>query len=157
MRVVQSWSFCTGMESLKLLFLALGLLLRKAPERISTPVSTGECKCPHSAGACTDGRGWRTQEVSDHPCEFPEWLCELDNGAVSCMNGQQTVSNCVSWVLMAVSYLSCIFALWHRMTTYKVNRFEKVFNFTSGKLITRKGIKWVYFFFSNEIVWECFT
>ncbi|KAM9223173.1 metallophosphoesterase 1 isoform 3-T3 [Leptosomus discolor] len=28
----------------------------------------------------------------------------------------------------------------YEMTTYKVNRFEKVFNFTSGKLITRKGI-----------------
>ncbi|XP_063182595.1 metallophosphoesterase 1 isoform X2 [Chroicocephalus ridibundus] len=31
----------------------------------------------------------------------------------------------------------------YEMTTYKVNRFEKVFNFTSGKLITRKGINFV--------------
>ena len=29
------------------------------------------------------------------------------------------------------------------MTTYKVHRFEKVFNFTSGKLITRKGTNFV--------------
>lgn len=91
MRVVQSWSFCADMESLKLLFLSLGLLLRKAAEHISTPISTGECKCPHSAGACTDGRGWRTQGVSDHPCEFPEWLCQLHNGAASSMNGQQAL------------------------------------------------------------------
>ncbi|XP_053913143.1 metallophosphoesterase 1 isoform X2 [Cuculus canorus] len=31
----------------------------------------------------------------------------------------------------------------YEMTTYKVKRFEKVFNFTSGKLITRKGINFV--------------
>uniref|UniRef100_A0A8B9FV75 Metallophosphoesterase 1 n=1 Tax=Amazona collaria TaxID=241587 RepID=A0A8B9FV75_9PSIT len=31
----------------------------------------------------------------------------------------------------------------YEMTTYKVNRFGKVFNFTSGKLITRKGINFV--------------
>nr|XP_009937243.1 PREDICTED: metallophosphoesterase 1 [Opisthocomus hoazin] len=31
----------------------------------------------------------------------------------------------------------------YEMTAYKVNRFEKVFNFTSGKLITRKGINFV--------------
>ncbi|TRZ21822.1 hypothetical protein HGM15179_005305 [Zosterops borbonicus] len=31
----------------------------------------------------------------------------------------------------------------YEMTTYKVNRFEKLFNFTSGKLITRKGINFV--------------
>ncbi|NXO02740.1 MPPE1 Metallophosphoesterase, partial [Rhinopomastus cyanomelas] len=31
----------------------------------------------------------------------------------------------------------------YEMTTYKVNRFEKVFNFTSGKLITRKGVNFV--------------
>ncbi|XP_040405910.1 metallophosphoesterase 1 isoform X1 [Cygnus olor] len=31
----------------------------------------------------------------------------------------------------------------YEMTTYKVNRFEKIFNFTSGKLITRKGINFV--------------
>ncbi|NWU15118.1 MPPE1 Metallophosphoesterase, partial [Cephalopterus ornatus] len=31
----------------------------------------------------------------------------------------------------------------YEMTTYKVNRFEKVFNLTSGKLITRKGINFV--------------
>ncbi|KFO90063.1 Metallophosphoesterase 1, partial [Buceros rhinoceros silvestris] len=31
----------------------------------------------------------------------------------------------------------------YEMTTYKVNRFEKIFNFTSGKLITRKGTNFV--------------
>lgn len=31
----------------------------------------------------------------------------------------------------------------YEMTTYKVHRFEKVFNFTSGKLITRKGTNFV--------------
>ncbi|XP_061852067.1 metallophosphoesterase 1 isoform X3 [Colius striatus] len=31
----------------------------------------------------------------------------------------------------------------YEMTAYKVNRFEKVFNFTSGKLLTRKGINFV--------------
>ncbi|KAJ7400212.1 metallophosphoesterase 1 [Pitangus sulphuratus] len=31
----------------------------------------------------------------------------------------------------------------YEMTTYKVNRFEKVFNLTSGKLITRKGVNFV--------------
>ncbi|NXS62570.1 MPPE1 Metallophosphoesterase, partial [Brachypteracias leptosomus] len=31
----------------------------------------------------------------------------------------------------------------YEMTAYKVKRFEKVFNFTSGKLITRKGINFV--------------
>ncbi|XP_064006313.1 metallophosphoesterase 1 isoform X3 [Pogoniulus pusillus] len=31
----------------------------------------------------------------------------------------------------------------YEMTAYKVNRFEKVFNFTSGKLITRKGINFI--------------
>ncbi|KAJ7418406.1 hypothetical protein WISP_59371 [Willisornis vidua] len=31
----------------------------------------------------------------------------------------------------------------YEMTTYKVNRFEQVFNLTSGKLITRKGINFV--------------
>ncbi|XP_042724690.1 metallophosphoesterase 1 isoform X1 [Lagopus leucura] len=31
----------------------------------------------------------------------------------------------------------------YEMTSYKVHRFEKVFNFTSGKLITRKGTNFV--------------
>lgn len=81
------------MESLKLLFLVLGLLLRKAAEHISTPVSTRECKCPHSAGACTlalMGGAGGYKGCQSIPVSFL-------NDCVSCINGQQTVSDEFQW------------------------------------------------------------
>lgn len=155
MRVVQSWSFCTDMEFLKLLFIVFGLLLRKVPEHVSTPVSTEECKLP---SLCTDGKGQRTQGVSEHPCEFPGWLCEWDNGTASCMNGQQTVKQ-LCQMSSKGNFLPLLYfcsvtqndylqgkSIWKSFQLY----FRKADNSERDKVS-------IFSFFPNEIVWECLT